>query len=72
MNNFVGKKWRMLTEKEKELLLKNCWCIDGVTGNVVKGGDCIVDLTDTLSIVGKVVDDEIIIEDEATIYSSCS
>ncbi|WP_291741956.1 hypothetical protein [Clostridium sp.] len=43
-----------------------------MTGNVVKGGDCIVDLTDTLSIVGKVVDDEIIIEDEATIYSSCS
>lgn len=72
MNNFVGKKWGMLTEKEKELLLKNPWCIDGVTGNVVKEGNCIVDLTDTLSIAGRVIDDEIIIEDEATIYSSCS
>lgn len=67
MKKFIGMKWGQLTEKEQNQLLINAnpWeCIEG---------DCIIDLTDELSVAGRVVvaDEEkyIEIDHEAIIYN---
>lgn len=67
---YVGRKWGTLTEEEKLELLSNANCVDGATGNDLKGdGECIVDLTATLSVSGERKDEEIVIQDEAIIYN---
>ena len=71
MKNFEGMKWGELTTSEKEELLKNANCIDGETGNNVEDGECIVDLTEEYSVGGNIIDDEIIIDDNAIIYNPC-
>ena len=63
-----GKKWEELEEYEKEMLLSKANCVDGETGNNAYAGECIVDLTETLSVAGALVDGEIVIDDEAVIY----
>ena len=63
-----GKKWGELKENQKNMLLSRANCVDGVTGNNVQEGECIVDLTDELSVAGTLVDGEIVIDDEAVIY----
>jgi len=69
MRNLIGKQWKSLTEDEKTVLLNNPNAIDAETGNTCKEGDCIIDLTLELSISGKVVDGNIVINDEAVIYN---
>lgn len=69
MKNLIGKKWVELTDVERSELLKNPSPISGESGNRCTDGDCIVDLTELLSVFGKVVDGEILIEDDAVIYS---
>lgn len=69
MKNLIGKKWMELTDVKKSELLKNPNPINGESGNRCADGDCIVDLTELLSVFGKVIDDEIVIEDDAVIYS---
>ena len=67
MKNFEGMKWGELTTNEKEMLLKNANCVDA-TGNDTDEGECIVDLTEEYSVGGNIIDDEIIIDDNAVIY----
>lgn len=73
MKKLINKTWGSLTEEEKTILLLNANCVDGISGNDSRGGDCIIDLTDALSVSGKLIvrDDEdvIQIEDDAIIYS---
>ena len=64
----VGIKWGMLEECTKEWLLKDCNCVNGATGDTAYNGDCIVDLTENLSVPGKIVDGNIVIDDDAKIY----
>lgn len=64
MNKLVGVRWGALKEETKEFLLENAYICDDV-----REGDCIVDLTNTLSVAGKVVENEIVIDDEAIIYN---
>lgn len=45
-------------------------CTDGAEGNTVKSGNGIVDFINGLSVPGKVVDGEIVIEPDAIIYNS--
>lgn len=72
MDNLVGKKWGELDRETQELLLKNTNFIDGVTGNdIVNDGECIIDFSDILSVGGKVIDDEIIIDDNSILYNPC-
>ncbi|MGL5714353.1 MAG: hypothetical protein ACRCX2_15135 [Paraclostridium sp.] len=71
MKNLENMKWGNLSQTEKELLLKNANCIDGITCNNVDEGECIVDLNEKFSVSGKVVDYEIIIDDESVIYKTC-
>ena len=68
MSKLVGVKWGSLEKETQDWLLKECNCIDGSTGNNTDDGDCIVDLTEDLSIVGKIVDGELIIDDNEKIY----
>lgn len=63
-----GKKWGELERYEKKMLLSKVNCVDGETGNNTYDGECIVDLTDELSVVGTLIDGEIVINDEAVIY----
>ena len=65
----LDKKWSEIDEKSKKRLLENANCINGIDSSEVIEGDCIVDFNDTLSISGKMVNGEIAIEDNATIYA---
>lgn len=69
MRNLKGIKWGELTEGLKEELLRNANCINAATCENVEDGECIVDLTDELSIAGEVKNGEIIIDGNSTIYS---
>ena len=64
----VGIKWGKLEKATQEYLLKNCNCVNGATGDTAYNGDCIVDLTENLSVAGKIVDGDIVIDDDAKIY----
>ena len=68
MSKLVGVKWGKLEKATQEYLLKNCNCVNGVTGRTVFNGDCIVDLTENLSVDGKIVNGDIIIYDDTKIY----
>ena len=65
----LDKKWSEVDEKSRERLLRNASCISGIDSKEVTEGECIVDLNDTLSISGEIVDDEIIIYEDAVIYA---
>ena len=69
MKNLIGKKWMELSEAEKNELLKNPSAVNGETGNRCDEGECIVDLTENMSVFGEVVDGEIVINNEAVIYN---
>ena len=68
MSKLVGIKWGKLEKATQEWLLKDCDCVNAVTVNDAYNGDCIVDLTENLSIDGKIVDGDIVIDDDAKIY----
>ena len=68
MSKLVGVKWGKLEKATQEYLLKNCNCVNGETGDTAYNGDCIVDLTENLSVAGKIVDGDIIIDDNTKIY----
>lgn len=72
MKSLIGIKWRELKEETKEWFLERCNCVDGVTGNDVNEGECIIDLDFNLSIQGMIKDGEIIISNEAVIYNPCN
>lgn len=62
--------WGDLTPDQKLILLSQANCIDGRTGcNIQTDGECIVDLTDVLSVTGMIIDGEIIMDNNAVIYS---
>lgn len=72
MNKLVGVRWGDLLEETRTFLFENSTIWDNV-----KDGDCIYDLTDTLSVVGSVKcinadegDYEFEIDDESIIYNS--
>lgn len=66
MNKLVGVRWGDLNEETREFLLENSW-------REIKEGECIVDLTANLSVIGEAVNTgeeiEIVIDDEAIIYN---
>ena len=68
MSKLVGVKWGMLEECTKEWLLKDCDCVNAVTVHDAYNGDCIVDLTENLSVPGKIVNGDIVIDDNTKIY----
>ena len=68
MSKLIGVKWGKLEKDTQEYLLKNCNCVNGATGGTAYNGDCIVDLTENLSVPGKIVDGDIIIDDNSKIY----
>lgn len=69
MKNYHGVKWSKLSKQEKEELLKNSNCIDGKTGNnITSDGECIIDLTENLSVAGKIKNGEIKIHGQSIIY----
>ena len=68
MSKLVGIKWGRLENETQDWLLEKANCVDG-DGNNVENGECIVDLTDNLSIAGEIVNDELIINDDAVIYN---
>ena len=69
MSKYLGKKWNELKEVEQKELLSKANTIDGITGNSIDNGECIVDLTESLSVAGRVEDGEIIPYDESIIYN---
>ena len=68
MSKLVGVKWGKLEKVTQEWLLKDCDCINAVTVHDAYNGDCIVDLTENLSVDGKIVDGDIVIDDDDKIY----
>ena len=69
-DTLVGKKWSELSEKEQDALLENANAVNYTGEDLYGDGECIFDLTEKYSILGKVVDGEKIIDDDAVIYNS--
>ena len=69
MSKLVGMRWGALPKETRISLLEGALCIDGRTGNNVNEGECIIDLTDTLSVCGNIIDCEIVVDDDAIIYN---
>lgn len=68
-DTLVGKKWSELSEKEQDVLLENANAVNYTGEDLYGDGECIFDLTEKYSILGKVVDGEKIIDDDAVIYN---
>ena len=68
MNKLVGVRWGDLLDITKEDLLERANCINGINGDLTNEGECIIDLTNELSVAGNIVDGEILINDDAIIY----
>ena len=66
---YLGKIWKELSKAEQKELLSNANAIDGESGNNIDNGECIIDLTENLSIAGRVEDGEIIPYGESVIYN---
>lgn len=64
----IGMKWKDLKEETKQFLLKDAITSDGNCCEVLTG-ECIVDLTDNLSVEGKVINGNIVIDNDAVIYN---
>ena len=70
MKRLIGTKWGALTPELQNELLSKAQAVDSRTCERPKeDGRCIIDLTNYYSVAGELVDDEIIIEDDAEIYS---
>ena len=69
-NALIGKKWSEISKKEQDALLENANAVSYTGEDLYGDGECIFDLTEKYSIVGKVVDGEKIIDDDAVIYNS--
>ena len=65
----VGVKWGALSEETKADLLERANCINGIDGEGVNDGECIIDLTEELSISANIVDGEVVIDADAIIYN---
>ena len=59
-----GIKWGDLSEETKQGLLSNANVWDNV-----KEGKCLIDLTEKFTVEGEIIDDDIIIKDDAIIYN---
>ena len=72
-NILHGVKWGDLLERTKDDLLERAQYVNAVTGDIVKTGECLVDLTDELTVEGVVTDngEETVlqIKDNAIIYN---
>ena len=69
-DTLVGKKWSKVSKKEQDVLLENANAVNYTGEDLYGDGECIFDLTEKYSILGKVVDGEKIIDDDAVIYNS--
>lgn len=67
--NLIGKKWSEISKKEQDALLENANAVIYTGEDLYGDGECIFDLTEKYSIVGKVVNGEKIIDDDAVIYN---
>lgn len=67
----IGKKWGELSIELQQDLLNNCNAVDNMC-ETVKDGECIVDFLEYeyVSVYGEVVDGEVVIDNNATIYDS--
>ena len=69
MKDFNGMKWSDLTQEEKELLMSEARTVDARNSQSVSDGECVIDLLYPYSVSGRVVDGEIIVDQEAVIYN---
>lgn len=68
--DLTGKKWGNVKKPFQDWLLKKSNCVNGVNGEKVIEGACIIDFEGyVFSVVGKVVNGEIKIQDEAVFYN---
>ena len=65
----IGRTWGSLTEAIKNALLSNASPVSGIDSNRVLSGPCIVDFDGNLSVDGNVIDNEIVIDDNAVLYN---
>lgn len=68
MNSLHGVKLGLLSDETKKSLLEGTFCIDKESNNEVIEGECVIELTDTLSVDGRVLNGKVVIDDESIIY----
>ena len=71
IEDYKGKAWGDLRIPEQRDLLKEANPINAITGNDMnEDGDCIIDLSYLLSVPGKLVNGEIVIDNDSIIYDA--
>lgn len=70
MKDLTNKTWGEITEEQKEKLLRCANAVSGIDSNTIKDGECIVDFENyDFSIAGKLIDGEIIINENEKFYN---
>lgn len=71
MEKFENKRWRDICAEDKEMLLKNAVCRDGLVGSPLTEGFGLVHFSETLTAMGIIHDGVISIEDDELLYNPC-
>lgn len=69
IEEYEGMYWGKLKNYQKKDLLSEANTVDGRTGNNTSESECIVDLKYGLAVTGYYEDDELVIDDDETIYN---
>ncbi len=71
MDKYVDKKWKDISEHDKEELLKNAICRDSLVGSPLTNGDGMVCFAETLAAMGTIRDGIIQIDGDEVLYNPC-
>jgi hypothetical protein len=71
MDKYVDKKWKDISEHDKEELLKNAICRDYLVGSALTDGDGMVCFAETLAAMGTIRDGIIQINGDEVLYNPC-
>jgi hypothetical protein len=68
-NKYEGKKWKDVPIDIRKQLLKNAICLDTVHSCVASEGICLVQLEETLAVIGELHNGKIIIDENQELYN---
>lgn len=71
MNKYAGKKWKDVSEYDKEELLKNAICREIYIGCPIEDGTGRVCFSETLAAMGSIHNGIIQIEEDESLYNPC-
>lgn len=68
-NKYEGKKWGEIPVEVREQLLREAVCLDTAHSCIASEGACLIELEETLAVLGELINGEIIIGENAELYN---